>query len=250
MKKIFLSVTVVLALGSLSLNAGGKLVEPPYVPPIAVTTDNWSGPYIGAQIGYIKGKANSTLNFNNRTYLSDVYIDTASRYTASSKPSGLIGGLYVGYNKLSANNWLVGIELAGNYTNIKKSASLLDSGGNSTGATINIKQKGEVALYGKLGKVLGQNNSTLFYGLVGVTGTKLDASYTNANSVTLSDKATVYGFTVGSGLEYKINKNWHTRVQYRFSKYEDAKLDFSKSVSGSVNNYKTHSVMLGVSYHF
>jgi len=249
MKRVFLSVVTLLAVSTLTLSAGGKLVEPPYSPPIKVVTDEWSGPYIGAQIGYIKGEGDSEVNFDSRTYLSDTYIDTQATYSATNKPSGFIGGLYAGYNKLLTNNWLLGVELAANYTNIKKSATLIDSNNYATKTAINLKQKGEVALYGKFGKVLGEDSSTLLYGLVGVSGTKLEAGYETSSS-TIWDKDTVYGLTVGSGLEFKLNKKWHARVQYRFSKYDDANFNFTSSVDGKVKDYKTHSVMVGVSYHF
>ena len=242
MKKLVISTVAILALGTTFANAGGKLVEIPKVPPIVV--DSWSGPYIGVQLGYNKGKADSQLDINSKSVLSEMVIQRRATYKGNAKPGGFIGGVFIGYNRLLDNNWLMGIELAGNYLNIKKDANLVDSSGNSV--KVNIKQKGEVALYAKFGKVLGNNNSTLLYGVGGVVGTKLQAKYAN-----ITKKKTIYGWTVGSGLEHKINENWHIRVQYRFSRYEDAKYDFiNNSVKGKVKAYKTHSIMAGISYHF
>ena len=107
----------ILALGAFA-NGGGNVVPPPVIP--QVSSDNWSGPYIGLQLGYIKGTGD---------YKMTSSIDPSQYMLAENiKPSGFIGGLYVGYNKMLQNNWLAGIELAVNYTNIKKSKNLISTG--------------------------------------------------------------------------------------------------------------------------
>jgi outer membrane immunogenic protein len=245
MKKVLYSIVAVVALGAFA-DAGGKLVEPPTVPPISI--DDWSGPYIGLQAGYIKGDGDTTIN--SPAYgLTSLMLPDPETYKATNKPDGFIGGLYVGYNKLLQNNWLIGVELAGNYVKIDKTSTLYNSAGSATSVKFNLKQKNEGALYLKFGKVI--NNQYMPYILGGVTGTKLEGTVIDgANSYKDSD--TVTGFTVGAGLEFKINRNWHARVQYRYSKYDDAK--FSYNVSGvtlkGTTDYKTHTVQAGISYHF
>jgi len=247
MKKLIFSTITILALSSSFIYAGGKLVAPPTVPPVVV--DSWSGPYIGVQVGYIQGKGDGEVTLKTTAGLTDALLDlTKDMYANSIKPKGFIGGVYVGYNKLQNNNWLFGVEFACNYLNNKKSAVLYDNGAPSN-SNFNLKQKGEAALYAKFGKVVGDNDSTLIYGLGGVSATKLYGGYEYGNT-TIWDKDTVYGFTVGGGLEYKFNRNWHARVQYRFSKYDDAKFDFANNIKGKVKSYKTHSIMAGISYHF
>jgi len=246
MKRLIVSLIAILAVGG-SLNAGGKLVEIPKVPPLIV--DSWSGLYIGVEVGYIMGKGDGEITLEKYTTPTISELGGMSYYANSIKPKGVIGGVYVGYNKLLSNNWLAGIELSGNYMNIKKRATLFDENSNPTQAKINLKQKGEAALYARVGKVVGSNDSTLIYGLAGVSATKLYGGYEIINH-TLWDKDTVYGFTVGTGLEYKLNRNWHTRVQYRFSKYKDAKFTFTNSIKGKAKSYKTHSIKAGISYNF
>jgi len=232
MKKLSLSTVALFALGTV-LNAGGNVSIPPPMEVPQVVSDNWSGPYVGLQLGYIQGKADGNVV---------EYVDPTF---SGLKPKGFIGGGYAGYNKLLSDNWLLGIELAANYTNIKKSATLYNENGYAISQKFKLKQKGEVALYAKFGKVMGANDSLLLYTLAGISGTKLEGTY-----VTESKSKTVYGFSVGTGLEYKLNKQWSTRVQYRFNKYNHAKFPYSNSLIGTVKNYKTHSLMMGVSYNF
>lgn len=74
---------------------------PPYVPPPPIFT--WTGPYVGAQIGGIRG----TGNFNAILFdpITPVLVATASSGTAS----GVIGGAHVGY-LYQINQVVFGIE--------------------------------------------------------------------------------------------------------------------------------------------
>ena len=245
MKKILFSISAVLVI-SMQAEAGGNVEELPPVPSTPVVTsptftDNWSGAYIGIQGGYIQGEGDIVLNkkLNN----------TKNTYKTTLKPKGGIGGVYVGYNKLLENDWVTGVELALNYTNIKKSGKV----GNND---FTLKQKGDVALYGKVGKIVDNDKTLLAYLLGGVSGTTLEGGL-KVSGVTLWNNDTVYGLTVGGGIEYMINQDWNMRLQYRFSKYSDANLDYYNSTPNGVESYdlkvkdyKTHSIMLGVSRHF
>jgi len=249
MKKILISTIAVSALMS-SLYAGGKLVEPPHVPPVAVVTDMWSGPYVGAQIGYLSGKGkvdiSSISNLLNRRPVPVNY----DRLTL--KPNGFIGGVFIGANRMLQNNWLIGIELDANYVNAKKSGNILLNG-NNTANKFTLKQSDDFALFARVGKVFGENQSTLAYLLAGGTMAKLKGGLT-VGGTTKWDSDRVSGWTVGAGLEYKVNKNWHVRAQYRYSKYGNSdtlKYTFgSNDYSAKIKDYKTHIFQLGVSYHF
>jgi len=250
MKKLSVVVAVVVAMVG-SLNAGGKLVEPPSVPPIKIVNDEWSGPYIGLQAGYITGKATVTINeYYTTPNLTAVVNNPVVTYDPLTlEPDGFIGGVFLGYNKKFDNNFLLGIEGALNYTKIKDTKDLMVSGDRAGKFTL--KQQNEAALYLRAGYVM--EDKLMPYILGGVTWTKLKGGLQMYNNSTMWDSDNVTGWTVGAGVEYKINKKWHVRAQYRFSKYKEAKFKWENpplTYTGETNKYKTHSIMVGVSYHF
>jgi outer membrane immunogenic protein len=254
MKKLMISVVAVVAMSS-AVYGGGKLVEKPYVPPIPVVTDDWSGPYIGLQAGYIVG--NGDMDYTRKVLGDDIAVldyDEVKLYAHDIKPKGFIGGIFLGYNKLQKNDLLLGVELALNYTNISKAKyiSITDGSNVDTSDTVRfkLKQKGEIALYGRIGKVI--DNSYMPYLLAGVSATKLYGGFVGG-SQEYWDKKTMIGFTAGAGVEYKINKDWHARVQYRYTKYGDKK--FSYSIGNNITlkpevSYNTHMIQIGISRKF
>jgi len=245
MKKLLLFSFVTVA----SLYAGGKLVEPPIVPPVPVVVDEWTAPYIGVQAGYIQGKGTINITSSNKLLVAP---QIANYDPFTLKPSGFIGGIFAGYNQKLSGDIVAGIDGAINYTNIKKTKSPLSiNGDNIENESFTLKQKWDVALYGRLGVLVGQEKSLMPYVLAGVTGTKLYGGLTR-NSTTLWKSKNLTGWTVGAGLEYKMNKNWHVRVQYRYSDYGSATFNYNTqpAFSAKVKKYKTNSVMVGLSYHF
>ena len=235
MKKLFLSTIAVLSLMSLA-NAGGKLVEPPHVPPIAI--DNWSGPYLGIQIGGVSSK-------------TDVSIASFG-YKGDYKLSGFSAGIFAGYNILSASDILFGVEGDINYISADKTKTVYRRISNftflNTGTNINYKlrQYWDASLRVRLGKVI--NDKYLPYITGGVAWTKVGASYPGT-AYNKAKKKTMTGWTAGAGVEVKINKNINARIQYRYSDYGDATFTHG-TVESKIKNFKTHSIRAGISYSF
>ena len=246
MKKLLSSMVAILALGAFANAGGGKLIEPPQVPPMAI--DIWSGPYIGLQAGYIKGDGDVSIT----SYYSPVpsVLEMPTKYdTATLEPDGFIGGIYVGFNKKFNNDFLIGIEAAANYTKIDDVQTIKSS--SEPVGKFKLEQKHDFALYLRAGKVM--DNKVLPYVLAGVAWTKLEGTYTPTGGDALTDSDNVMGWTAGAGLEYKINRNWNVRLQYRYTDYKDADLTMQNDMDVykvKVKDYNTHSVMAGVSYHF
>ncbi len=258
MKQFVKSVVAIAALTSI-LNAGGKLVEPattPVTPVSLPSVDEWSGPYVGVALGYLKGDTTASFRLQNRFTQPNLTIGPGATTPLiyndiDLKPDGVAAGGFVGYNKRLQNNWLLGIELAANYTNAKKEKNLVVNN-NTIEDSLELKQQYDLALYIKAGKIMGENENILPYILGGVTVARLKGTL-NVNNKDYTDKDSVTGWTIGAGLEYKINKNWHVRVQYRFNKYDDASLKFTTPntiYNVKINDYKSHLIQLGVSYHF
>lgn len=237
MKKFTLSFLAIVALSSLA-NAGGKLVAPPTVPSIPVVTDIWSGPYVGVQIGGVSSKTDVDIAVYN--------------YKGNYKLSGFSGGVFAGYNILSTNDILFGVEADINYISADKSKTVYRGNTNfsflSVNSTVNYKlrQYWDASLRARIGKVI--DNKYLPYITAGAAWTKVGASYpgTTVGSV---KKKTLSGWTAGAGIEVKINKNLNARIQYRYSDYGDKTFQHS-TVTSKLKNFKTHSIRAGLSYTF
>lgn len=234
MKKLFLSVVATVSLVSFA-NAGGKLVEPPHVPPIAI--DNWSGFYVGAQLGGVSSK-------------TDVSIPAFS-YKGSYNLSGFSGGIFAGYNILSGNDVLFGVEGDINYISADKK-KVVYNGSNSLAIRgrpneiYKLRQYWDASLRLRVGKVI--NDKYLPYITAGAAWTKVGASYPGAALGSVKKK-TLSGWTVGAGVEMKINKNLNARIQYRYSDYGDKSFTHG-TVKSNLKNFKTHSLRAGISYTF
>ncbi|MBD3788985.1 MAG: porin family protein [Campylobacterales bacterium] len=63
---------------------------------------------------------------------------------------------------------------------------------------------------------------------------------------------TLTGWTIGAGLEKKINENLHARIQYRYTDYGDDtwELDPSNDPDTGKIEYNAHMLMVGLSYRF
>ena len=222
MKKLFLSTVAIMGLTSI-VWAGGN-VQPPQEPPKVV--DNWSGPYVGIQLGGVAGKGDVSIpNYPSKF---------------SVKPSGVAGGLYAGYNWLGQNNILVGIEADISGIAADKSAN---SGYTGHAETYKVKQYFDASLRARVGKVI--DDKYLPYITAGIAWTRLGTSYNPGNWGV--KKKTVSGFTAGAGVEMKVTEKVNARIQYRYTNY--SKADFMHAGPSSVD-YKSHMIQVGVSYNF
>ncbi|NPA28423.1 MAG: porin family protein [Epsilonproteobacteria bacterium] len=240
MKKL-LSIAAATALIFSFANAGGKIVEEAYTPPVPVPT--WTGPYIGLKIGYIKGDGDINLKSTNIN-------TTFSPNSFTLKPDGVDGGLYAGYNWESPSGWLFGIE--GDFdlmsADEKKSITQTDypagiaAGGIRNTNEYKLKQKWDASLRLRVGKVI--DDKWMPYITGGITWARLEATY-NGNK----DSKTATGWTLGAGVEVKFTNNLFGRIQYRYSDYEKEDFSHGNGITSTVD-YKSHSIVAGIHYKF
>ncbi|MEW9805382.1 outer membrane protein [Mesorhizobium sp. ZMM04-5] len=197
------------------------------------TSYNWSGIYVGAQIGYAWGD-------------SDVDFSTIP-VTSNPEPDGVLGGVYLGYNAQLANGVVLGVE--GDFA----FADLHDGDGLASpvplpGQSIEVDVNWTAALRARLGYAAGR---FLPYVAGGVAFADVDHegfSSPNASAGTGSD--TFVGWTIGVGAEYAFTDRLIGRAEYRYSDYG------SEDYAGTVNfpthsvDLKTNDIRLGISYKF
>src|SRR6267378_829798 len=108
MKKIALAaaaVSILFAGAASAADMAPRYTKAP--PPVPVAVYNWTGFYIGADVGgdWIRGNAFTSFDQSNVTPTGF----SAFNQSRSLTSSGFIGGVYAGYNWQAAN-WVFGIE--------------------------------------------------------------------------------------------------------------------------------------------
>jgi opacity protein-like surface antigen len=184
---------------------------PPLLQPIYL----WNGFYVGGHVGGVTSSETAT----------DI-----SGFTASTDPSGVLGGVQAGYNYQVAPNWLVGIEGELSWTSA--------SGGSSS--VIHSDHNWYDTLDARLGYVMGP---WLLYAKGGAAW--MNADYSVAP---FSTNVTRSGWNIGAGAEFMLAPQWSAKAEYNF-------LDFGKDnlgglFSGIAVDTQVHEFKVGVNYHF
>jgi outer membrane immunogenic protein len=259
MNKLALAIASLSALVAAPAFAADLTPAPVYKapPPVVVPPPQWTGWYIGVNIGGSFGTATQTGSF------PPAPIPGTPFGSASSDFDGVIGGAQIGYN-WQTGNWVLGIEADIQATSEQGSSSLTGTGspiginflGPVTG-TLNITEKLDWlgTVRGRLGVLGGPN--WLFYGTGGLAYGGLDTDTTltvGALSVVNNFNTTRAGWTAGAGIEGWFGQNWTAKLEYLYLDLGS----FSNTFTGLgvfspvvLNTHLTDNIVrVGVDYHF
>ena len=198
--------------------------------PIAAPVWTWNGFYIGAHVGGAWGTIESEF--------------TAVAFPiASAGVNGFLGGGQIGYN-FQSGIVVIGVEADASWANIK----------GTTPCLIALSCKREV---NSLGTVTGRIGFTADRALIYVKGGGAWAHFEYDTSIVgvpiASADKTIWGWTVGTGVEYAITGNWSAKIEYNFMDFQKETVSFAAPVVGPVNVNTTsyiHAVKFGVNYRF
>jgi outer membrane immunogenic protein len=193
-RAIFAGITA-LALGSLSATAADMPIKAP--PPVVY---NWTGGYVGLNLGYSWGSADTT-------------ITGAAPFTPSPtdfgvEPSGFIGGLQLGYNWQTSPNWLWGLEGDFQYADQHGIATCC-----TPLATVDARLRWFGTLRGRVGWV---SNDLLLYLTGGLAYANVARAATQLGVYSYGDSVWRWGWTVGAGLEKALGGNWTGKIEYLY----------------------------------
>jgi outer membrane immunogenic protein len=213
--------TAVAVIGFASVASAADL--PVRAPVPVVAPYNWTGFYVGGNIGYSWG--NGDVNYTDP--------GPPTSFSGSQKINGFIGGGQIGYNWQANNTWVFGLEADFQGSGETNRGSFSDpfpcDGTCSIDGTLesNIQWFGTVR--GRIGVLV--NPTLLVYGTGGLAygSIKISGIITD-NSVPITwafgGSATHTGWTVGAGIEGAIPvSDWTWKVEYLY-------IDFG-SISGS-----------------
>ena len=180
---------------------------------------NFTGPYAGLSVGMGVLNGDSSVNPNAAAVTAGV-----SSGKSSISGRGVMGGLELGYQKAFPNNFLLGLGLHGDFSNLKNRTKV---------DTFSSKLALENAFGGslKLGTVIG---SALAYVKVGIEsarwkhkGSLLASTYT----LTKKAKKRLIGVVPAIGVETKLNDRVNLGVEARYAMYKKTSQVFTSGTS-------------------
>ena len=223
MKLLTVSTLVLLAFGSAAHAAD---LGP------APSSFNWTGPYVGGEIGFGWGNAPSPYGIPSAATTFPFYQDPA-------KQNGILGGVDIGFN-YQFNALVLGVEADAMIDGIRG-----DDGG-SGGDVNGVEHKFNGSVRGRFGFAADR---ALFYGTGGVAFLSADATNTSA-SPPEKIGTNWTGWTLGGGIEYAVTNNWTTRLEYRHTDYGSSVARFPISGYAENINPVINTVMIGINYKF
>jgi outer membrane immunogenic protein len=219
---------------------------PAYKAPPAVVVASrydWTGFYIGGNLGYGWGHATTDVTAPNLTT------------SVSESLNGVIGGGQLGYRR-QFGSWVLGFE-----TDIQWSGQ--SAGGTVTcpaatcGTAVTVTHDDKISWFGTTRSKLGYAFDTwMIYFTSGVAygEIKTDLTATTATGIaTTSGSKTGFAWTVGGGAEFALSQNWSTKIEYLW--IDTKNVDNTATVPGygtvnSTSRVTNNIVRAGLNYRF
>ena len=223
------------ALAALATTAASAADIPIYdayaTPPAEMSSGyDWSGFYVGTQLGWAWGSADA--DFNN------------GAPSLEYDPDGFLIGGHAGYN-YQMGALVTGVEADLEWADL--------NGSDSSTAGLTSKGEVEVNVQGSIRARLGAGiDRALLYTTAGVAYAGVDVEGGPVDGSKNSFSETQWGWTAGGGAEYAIMQNLTTRLEYRYTDLGEVEGSLDPSFPGTDESVdlSTQSLRAGVSYKF
>ena len=199
---------------------------------------NWSGCYIGAQVGYALMRDDDT-EFVNPTRAVSIRTPRDR-----GEPDGVKAGGFVGCNWQIAGPWVIGAELDGEWANLTDTILYFDPAGDS----YSVRARAQGSLRGRIGYAVDR---TLYYATGGGGAVDLRYSYLDLpTGITRNFSDVTGGITGGFGVEYAFIGNFTGRIEYRYADF--GTVNHTTSFPGFSDQHRIteHAVRAGLAFKF
>ena len=231
--------------------SAADLARPVYKATPAPVAFNWSGFYIGGNVGWGWGDGNGTIIGVPPVPVVPVLPVGATR---TNDRDGFLGGAQIGMNwQAPGSPWVFGIEADWSWTDASSTSAVAGVGAISTTFS---DTNWYATVTGRVGYAV---DTWLWYVKGGVAFMDVEyLSTTTAGAVftsnSISDTRT--GWTVGAGVEQALINNWSWKLEYNYLDFGSEQYAFTTTVAGvtgTVTNdleEKVHIVKFGLNYRF
>jgi len=194
---------------------------------------NFVGSYLGVDVGYGTGEANS----ENFGAIGGPLTSTQ----ADANIDGALLGAHIGHNWAGGSSWIFGVEGEFRY------AGLDGDDGGSGGDTNELSTDWEGSLQAHIGTMMSP--TSMFYVLAGWSWMGADSNVLDpGEEETVSE--TFSGWTAGAGVEFGLSPTSNLRIQYRYTDYSSETLTFPGNAYDLGVGPTVHDVTLGLNWYF
>jgi outer membrane immunogenic protein len=226
-------------------------------PAPVVTVYDWTGFYVGGNIGYSWGRSSDTSTLTNAA--GTVLLTTADK----SNLDGVVGGGQIGYN-WQRQNWVWGLEADIQGTGEKGSRAFAFTplagpgiGNFAPNILIPFVLTQKIDWFGTVRGRAGilVSPTVLLYATGGLAYGQVNSSETVGTFVpsAFSNSITNVGWTVGAGIEGVISGNWTAKLEYLYVDLGTVSSSYTLP-STNVISYSSHItdnvLRVGVNYKF
>ena len=216
---------------------------------------DWSGGYVGVQVGHGWGES----NFHDNEYNGAAPFEPVS-WDADS--SGLLAGIQAGYNWQQGRR-VFGVEAE--LGRLKLDESSLQPGvdiyGDAYDASTTIRSGTFAGLSARLGYA---RDRTLFYAKAGAVYSNLKVGFLDTctaspcgdGAINISKKVG-WGYQVGAGVEHAVSKSWTLKAEYAYLDFGNTTITgdgTSGIAAGNTYNIRSdlsvHTFRFGANYQF
>ena len=263
MKRLLIGISAAASLFVTGAFAADLAVKQPVYTKAPVMVEpvfNWTGFYVGGNLGYSWGRSSDTSTVTNG--LGTTFVTTGG----SSNLDGIVGGGQIGYN-WQMQNWLWGLEADIQGTDEKGSRNFICPAVTclppaalalpdvAASASQKIEWFGTVR--GRAGILA--TPQVLLYATGGLAYGEVKTGETVGVLNSFSNSTTNVGWTVGAGIEGAIGGNWTARLEYLYVDLGHVSGTFATTltalgggfVTTSYNSHITDNILrAGVNYKF
>ena len=196
---------------------------------------NWTGLYVGGQLGAGSTKTDAHLIQNDRDF--------------SANATGAFGGGYIGYSQKLSSMFVAALEAEGNFSDISNSGLNCTIAGP---AVCGSKVSSFGSLRGRAGVLLSDN--VLLYGAAGwgVARMNFSRDFTLLPGLNSGVSDTRSGLVLAIGAEAALAKNWNMR--FEFDRYEFGTKTYGVGALSDVSDTQVkprlNTARIGLSYTF
>jgi outer membrane immunogenic protein len=222
-------------------SAADMPTKAPVYKAVEVVPYNWTGIYIGGNVGYGWGSTQSTAVTGNANFPVGFVFDRADM-------TGALGGGQIGINYQVAN-WVFGVEGKYSWADITGSETSFSPliAGNRT-----LSDSKLTWLATATGRVGYAWNNWLPYVKGGAAWTHNESNTTTSTALgvvtaTAVGSETRSGWTVGAGLEYGFWNNWSARLEYDYLDFGTASVGRTFTSGAAIGTTATRNNEMHVS---